>query len=261
MLGLSVGGSGCDRISEIWPQEGDESDTADSSEDVEDTEAPENSADSDTSEDATIVEPIDPDDPDSDAAANGQESPSSSPQPDFSPSASGESAPFNNQAFTEEAGDPNVLSQIFRDQGGQIAIATPNDWINTNTLHPSAEIQLVNSNQELYFIVLGDSRPNSQTRGLFEQAELYRQQFVEGIANPERTERPNITNINGYDAVQYQIQGEVNDVPITYLHTTVAAPNAYYQLLGWTVSDRFEQHQRELLNITQSFEPFNRQQL
>ena len=63
----------------------------------------------------------------------------------------------------------------------------------------------------------------------------------------------NVTEVNGKDAVQYEIRGQVDGTAVVYLHTTVRGDENYYQVVGWTRADAFNRYRDELQQVITSF--------
>lgn len=108
----------------------------------------------------------------------------------------------------------------------------------TGTLHPNADLEAYNPDQDLFLVVLGESRAAVGPGNLEEQASNYLQilkgGFSQIIANQSRT---SVDQVNGFPAVQYEVRGEVAQRPVAYLHTTVEMGEEYYQVVAWTPDD------------------------
>ena len=62
-----------------------------------------------------------------------------------------------------------------------------------------------------------------------------------------------VDSVNGLDAVQYELQGEIFGAEAAYLHTTVELNDRYYQVVAWTPTERFNENYDEMQNIIQEF--------
>jgi hypothetical protein len=115
-----------------------------------------------------------------------------------------------------------------------ISLRLPRNWqsVPGNALHPTADLQAYNPEAEIYLVVVGEQQANvTAAADLNQQAQIYIQLLKGGlnrlIANASLTE---VTSVNGFDAVQYEVQGEVLGTEVAYLHTTVEINGQYYQI-------------------------------
>lgn len=251
-IGLSLATSSCeqlaDRLGLKQPTEiADEANEADNQADdvVEPVESP------------RVFEPTDEDD-----FITSSPQPDDTLQPRFTPEPRVTSAPATpapvpsatSPTNTAPQNDQLVLRKIIVSTDGRSQIAVPEDWQQEFTLHPTASLQAYALLDQLYFIALADSNFNAVNSTLDSRASRYLQQFTESLSRTEAVGRTNVRQISRYPAIQYQLQAELDGVPITYLHTTVDTPFGYYQLLTWTLRSQFPAYQEELQLVTQSFD-------
>ncbi|MEL6332880.1 MAG: hypothetical protein AAFQ76_09850, partial [Cyanobacteria bacterium J06626_26] len=70
----------------------------------------------------------------------------------------------------------------------------------------------------------------------------------------EQAEVPtSMTALNGMNALQYEVQGRVDNQPVMYLHTTVEGQTNYYQVVAWTTVENYGAAKDELQTVIQSF--------
>ncbi|MBE9156236.1 hypothetical protein IQ265_05245 [Nodosilinea sp. LEGE 06152] len=124
----------------------------------------------------------------------------------------------------------------------------------TGTLHPNADLEAYNPDQELFLVVLGESRAAVGQGNLEEQASNYLQilkgGFSQVTANQERT---GVDRVNGFPAVQYAVRGEVSQRPVAYLHTTVEMGEEYYQVVVWAPDDSRMANADAMRSVVQEF--------
>ncbi|MGB3199814.1 MAG: hypothetical protein WBA99_02860 [Nodosilinea sp.] len=108
----------------------------------------------------------------------------------------------------------------------------------SGTLHPTADLEAYNPDQDMFLVVLGESRAAVAPGNLEEQADNYlkilKGGFDQIITNQART---GVERVNSFPAVQYNVSGEVGQQPVAYLHTTVEMGEEYYQVVVWTPND------------------------
>lgn len=118
-----------------------------------------------------------------------------------------------------------------------VSLRLPNGWESapTGSLHPNADLEAYNLDQDVFLVVVGESRAAVSQGNLDDQANIYLQilkgGFTQVVANQSRT---GVDRVNGFPAVQYEVRGNVGQQPVAYLHTTVEMGEDYYQVVVWT---------------------------
>lgn len=140
-------------------------------------------------------------------------------------------------------------------QQTDVNITVPAEWISAgDDLRGSADIYASYPLQELYASVLSESGAVLDQFSLEDNADQYRWLIEEEMGSAyEGATRTDVKQIDGNPAVQYEIRGRVEGTPVVYLHTTVKGDNRYYQVVGWTTADRYEQNKETLQTIIRSF--------
>ncbi|MGB6015855.1 MAG: hypothetical protein WBG32_14085, partial [Nodosilinea sp.] len=108
----------------------------------------------------------------------------------------------------------------------------------SGTLHPTADLEAYNPDQDMFVVVLGENRAAVAPGNLEDQASNYLQILKGGFsqitANQART---GVERVSSFPAVQYEVSGEVAQRSVAYLHTTVEMGEEYYQVVVWTPND------------------------
>ncbi|MGP1375282.1 MAG: hypothetical protein ACTS3T_20805 [Almyronema sp.] len=149
--------------------------------------------------------------------------------------------------------DNNSLGQGVRSEDGTLQLSLPAGWQRTEGLHRSAQLQAAQQAEDLYTIVLAEDTENLDKFSLENNATIYRRLLIGGLDQFVEETITDVDTVNNNNAVQYVIEGVYEDVPITYLHTTVATQRSYYQIISWTETDRFDGYQEEFQQIASSF--------
>ena len=136
-----------------------------------------------------------------------------------------------------------------------VQITVPEDWIAVgDSVRGSADIYATNQSRDLYASVLSESSDVLSQFDLENNAEQYRWLIQKKMdSNFKAVDRLGTTTINGMPAVQYEISGNVDGVPVVYLHTTVKGEDSYYQVVGWTTEDLYPENKDTLQQIVKSF--------
>ncbi len=146
------------------------------------------------------------------------------------------------------SGKPKVLTS--KDGGSQITI--PASWKEETTLNMEAVLQASDAVNEMYVVVLENSKQDFEDMRVEKYSELTRATLMERITSPQMG-TPSSLIINGYPAIQCEIRGTVQNVRIAYLHVAAESPNHFYQILTWTLPSRFDKNRAQLEEVTRSF--------
>lgn len=122
-----------------------------------------------------------------------------------------------------------------------------------DTLNDSAELYAFNPKADLYFLVLGEKEASTRLYDLDSNAAEYRKILSASLDGTPTEKRGEVSQFNGYPAVQYEINGLIGETPVTYLHTTVQVNDMYYQVVAWTNADNFPAHREEMQSLITSF--------
>ena len=143
-----------------------------------------------------------------------------------------------------------------------VKITVPANWVRAeDALRGSADIYASYPAQELYASVLSESKTVLSQFDLEDNAEQYRLLIQRELNDYESSARTNVERINGDPAVQYEIRGRVNGIPVVYLHTTVQGDTDYYQVVGVTTADQYPDNKDTLESIIESFEALEEENL
>lgn len=148
----------------------------------------------------------------------------------------------------DASGKPRVL--ISKDGGSQITI--PANWKEDAELHEKAVLQASDRLNEVYVVVLVDSKADFDNMSVEKYSELTRETIMERISSPQMGTPSSIT-INGYPAMQCEISGGVDKIRIAYLHVAAETPKHFYQILTWTLPSRFDKNRSQLEEVIRSF--------
>lgn len=127
------------------------------------------------------------------------------------------------------------------------------------SLHPNADLQAHHPGQDIFLVVLGESKASVTPGTLEQQAIQYLQLMRMGfdqVTSPES--RTEVNQVGDFPAVQYEFQANVRGESVAYLHTTVEMEDDYYQVVVWTSANRQSTNIDEMRAITQSFGPDQR---
>ncbi|WP_035985150.1 hypothetical protein [Leptolyngbya sp. KIOST-1] len=165
-------------------------------------------------------------------------------------------SPRNNGDMGNQFVDRGFRGDMLVSRMKPVRLRLQNGWqaAPTGTLHPNAELEAYNPDQNLFLVVLGESRAAVSPGNLEEQASNYLQilkgGFNQVIANQART---GVDRVSGFPAVQYEVRGDVSQRPVAYLHTTVEMGEEYYQVVVWTPDDLRMANADAMRSVIQEF--------
>ncbi|PSN16569.1 hypothetical protein C7271_20165 [filamentous cyanobacterium CCP5] len=144
-----------------------------------------------------------------------------------------------------------------RDAEDRVRVVLPPGWQEApeKTLHDSADLYAKHEDQELYLVVVGESRSAIQAGSEELIAYRYRQIILDALDDYREPTATQADAVGGYPTVQYEIRGTLDSNDIVYLHTTVFVDDQVYQVVGWTTAAKYERHRDELQEIISSFRP------
>ncbi len=135
-----------------------------------------------------------------------------------------------------------------------VQITVPDGWrVVRDELRRTDDIYAAYPPEQLYAAVLSESAAVLNQFDLENNAVQYRRLIRSELDDFEGETRLGTPSIDGKPAVQYEIRGRVDGVPVVYLHTTIKGADSYYQVVGWTTEDGYQDNKDTLKAIVSSF--------
>lgn len=149
----------------------------------------------------------------------------------------------------EQASQPKVV----KSPDGRFQLTVPGTWRQDQELHEEAEIEVSNRLNETYVVVLTESKEDfADDVDLATFASMSRQHLTSNIQQPEATE-PVPAAVGPYPAMQYTMNGVVDNLKAAYIITLVETGDKFHQIVAWTLRSRFDANEKVLREVTQSF--------
>lgn len=120
-------------------------------------------------------------------------------------------------------------------------------------LSPDADIQASRMQQEEYLMVLREGKDVFADN--FTLTDYYTgvtDSMSQTLSNTTITE-PKEIEVNGQPAVQFELNGEIDKVKISYLITLVETDGNFTQLLFWTLQNRIDEKRDMFINAASTF--------
>ena len=155
---------------------------------------------------------------------------------------------------TQEVATSKVEGQIITSDDGVSQVTVPDNWKVLSDLNDEAIIEVGNTREENYLILLSDPKTDlDYDYTLEEHAELTRGFLEEGVSVNYLSPPKNIL-INGNFALQYEIKGVISGLDIVYLHTTVETDDYFHQMIAWTLESNYSRNESILQSAINSFQ-------
>ncbi len=104
----------------------------------------------------------------------------------------------------------------------------------------------------MYLIVLTDNKADYSDMNLEKHSSGTLETLTKAMTYSTKI-GPNSLTIDGNSAVQYEVRGEIKNINVVYLHTTIETPTRYQQIVAWTLQSRYSEREELLKNIISSF--------
>ncbi|MBT9314335.1 hypothetical protein [Leptothoe spongobia] len=139
-------------------------------------------------------------------------------------------------------------------ENSDVELTLPNGWVDVQNLRPDADLYVAHEDRTMYVMVLSDpKRSEVGTFSLANNSDQYLSFLDRGLTQEQAEVPTTMTSLNGLNALQYEVRGRVDNLPIVYLHTTVEGNENYYQVVGWTTVEKYGAAKEELQTVIQSF--------
>jgi hypothetical protein len=175
------------------------------------------------------------------------------------------SSPDNSVSYFKQERDSNIIARsvksrkgkIYISPNGQIKVTLPSGWSKATGLNERAELEVSNAPQNMYLIVLSESKADFKKAGqdisLPKHSGITRGILVKNLTKV-RTIGPKNLTINGNKALQYEILGVSGNLNIAYLHTTVETANNYHQMIAYTSQAELSKNRSKMKKVINSFQ-------
>lgn len=157
------------------------------------------------------------------------------------------------QDLKESIDESNIEYIEFKSEDGKQSISALSSWKNQE-LSDIASIEIANMNQEKYVMLVHDEKINfSDDFQLIDYTNIIKENMMSIIVNGTINTDIQELSVNGNNAQYFELAGEVDKIKITYLIMNVETSDAFYQVVGWTLTSLFEENKSEILEILNSF--------
>lgn len=133
---------------------------------------------------------------------------------------------------------------------GALQLQVPESWA-ASELNPVAAVQAGDPDTEAYGMVIEDPRKPLKDYTLERFADVQMQQLVTGIGLASLS-APKKVQVDGKDAVQYQLKGFFDQIEVVYLYTFVETPDRFLKVVTWSLASEFDGNKEVLEQVSTS---------
>lgn len=149
--------------------------------------------------------------------------------------------------------DKNSQPKTVESTDKKVQLSIPASWNIQTNLNEQANLQVAQPLQELYTIIIPDSKANlDKSANLEFVADSIRKNTEQMLTNGTTTELVSL-KIDGFEAKQFEASGSFEKIKAKYIFTIIDTPETYYQIMSWTLADRFEKNKEVLDEVIRSF--------
>lgn len=136
-----------------------------------------------------------------------------------------------------------------------VQLTLPRGWVDVREkLRPDADLYVAREDRSMYVLVLTDQkRSEIGAFDLADNAAQYLSYLDWGLVDEQPEVPTPLTSLNGLNARQYEVRGQIDNLPVVYLHTTIEGEMHYYQVVAWTTAENYEAAKGELQTVIGSF--------
>lgn len=142
---------------------------------------------------------------------------------------------------------------ILKSNDGRYEMTIPGGWKKATDLHDEADIQASRAFEELYVIVISESKKDFQNGTTLEDyTQIVRSGMLERVESMTATDTASAI-VGRNSAMRFEAHGVVSKIKIAYINTTVETRDAFHQIIAWTLDSRFETNRPKLLEVVNTF--------
>lgn len=146
---------------------------------------------------------------------------------------------------------------VFKSEDNKFQVSASNSWKDAEgRLNPEADLQIYNPKNEKYFIALLESKEDFTDFSLQEYFDVVTEPFLSLLESLNQGDVKEVT-INGNKALQYTLEGVLDNLNVVYLVTVIETPTHYGQLMAWTTKSNWDENKDEYTNLINSFKEVN----
>jgi hypothetical protein len=143
--------------------------------------------------------------------------------------------------------------QTIASNDGSCQLTVPGNWSKQTDLNKEATLQVANPREEVYAIIIRENKSEFPAGTTIDTVtRLAGDNLRKTLTNPEVSSVSSMT-VGGFPAKQFDAGGTVSGLKAKYLYAVVESPTSYYQIMTWTLADRYDKNKAKLQDVINSF--------
>ncbi|WP_020408357.1 NINE protein [Hahella ganghwensis] len=164
------------------------------------------------------------------------------------------SLPGSVNAAETDSPSTRGLEQTVRSRDSRLSLQVPENWNKMDELNEEASLGVGNLFEDTYYLILEEPKADFEDGyTLTAYTDLIQSLMYEALRSPTLVYQRRTLTVNGLQAEQMAFSGSTEGIKVTYLLTTIEGENHYYQIIGWTLTSRFEDKVSLLQDVAGSF--------
>lgn len=138
---------------------------------------------------------------------------------------------------------------------GKFTMQVPEYLAVATDLNKSASLQYSNPAEEVYMVVIDDSKEEMKAADVnytLQQYFDFAAKNLEGSVNNYKLSTPVSKKINGNSALVGEITGKFDKYEVYYKIATIESAKHFYQVLSWTMGDRKDKYAADMDTMIES---------
>lgn len=146
---------------------------------------------------------------------------------------------------------------VFKSDDSNFQVSATSNWKDAEgELNSEADLQIYSPGKEKYFMALLESKEDFTDSSLQSYYDLVTEPFFSSLDTYEQGDVKEVT-INGNKALQYKLDGAIDNLNVVYMVTIIETPTHYGQLLAWTIKSKWDKNKDEYTDLINSFKEVN----
>ena len=147
----------------------------------------------------------------------------------------------------------NPKPLVVTSDDGSSQLTVPGNWTKQTGLNKEATLQVANPREEVYAIIIRENKTDFPSDTTIDTVAGLAQDNLRKVLTSPEVSATNSTTIGGFPAKQFDAGGTISGLKAKYLYAIVESPSSYYQIMTWTLYDRYDKNKPKLQEVINSF--------
>ncbi|MBW3594831.1 MAG: hypothetical protein KY391_04570 [Actinobacteria bacterium] len=161
-----------------------------------------------------------------------------------------ETAEVANGSFVPESEGTEVIPG----EDENFTVTVPTSWFPDERLNKRADLGVGSPFEEMYAIVFLERANRIPKNFSLERYSAITRGPILNKLSSASEKKVGTRIIDGYEALEYELRGTVDDLDLVYIHTVLRTEEHFVQILAWTLEPRFDRNSETLRAVINSFD-------